>query len=130
MTTALAEDDGIREVDYATIMRRFRGAFREEHLPTKPIRSARWWASEYACGALVPYGKSGQRIKGTVTLPEWRGFGHGAAIIDRLLLEAKALGATEVEVFARHPGLFARLGFEVRRTTTWGTSVMRAQLDV
>lgn len=128
MTVPVSSPETVHEVDYETVMRRFRAAFRMEHLPTKPVPSARWFASEFACGALVPYGKSGLRIKGTVTLPEYRGMGYGLTVIERLIEEATASGAAEVEVFARHPGLFLRLGFEERRTTSWGTTVLRRRL--
>jgi len=119
----------VSEVPWAEIQRRFGVAHRAEKLPTKEINSARWFASEVSCGALVPASRNRARLKGAVTLPEWRGMGHGRDVLVHRLHEAHASGFREVEVFTRHPAWFERHGFHVLRMTKWGTPVMVATMD-
>jgi N-acetylglutamate synthase-like GNAT family acetyltransferase len=111
-------------------MRRFRYLYRMEKLPHEPIASAEWYASDFACGALVwvGKGKNKARLKGAVTAPEARGQGHGQAMLLHRLQVAQEAGATMIEVYARHPAWFLRNGFELVRVTKWGVSVLAKRL--
>jgi len=119
----------VHEVPWSEIKSRFGAAQRAERLPTKEVKSARWFASEAACAALVPAGGKRGRIKGTLTLPEWRGFGYGLDVMWRVFDEAHKEGYEEMEVFTRHPGWFERHGWWTVREASWGTPVMRANLN-
>ena len=116
----------VSAVTYEDVMATFRPAFRSAHLPDGPVASASWFASEVACGALVRASSTKARIKGTLTLPEWRGLGYGEAILLRLLDEARAGGYSSVEVFTR-PAWYLRHGFKVARTTPYGVQVLRLE---
>jgi GNAT superfamily N-acetyltransferase len=68
-----------------------------------------------AVGFVCPDRKPGDwRVRGMATLPEHRGRGAGAAILDALVEHARSQGATRVWCNARTPALslYARAGFE------------------
>lgn len=122
-------DRTIREVDYDEAMRLFRRLLTQEHLPTKPVASAKWYVSEVAIGALVIASKTTGRVKATATLPEWRGFGYGEDILWHLFDAARSHRLTRIEVFSREPEWFTRHGFSIARVTAWGRPVMTRNLD-
>jgi ribosomal protein S18 acetylase RimI-like enzyme len=67
-----------------------------------------------AVGFVCPDGEPGEwRVRGMATIPEHRGRGAGAAILDQLVDHARAHGATRVWCNARTPalGLYERAGF-------------------
>jgi ribosomal protein S18 acetylase RimI-like enzyme len=120
----------IKQISYEEAMRRFRNVYRMEKLPHEPVASADWYASQEACGALVWVGKDRKlaRIKGTVTAPESRGQGHGDALLRHLEAEAALGGAQGLEVYAKNPAWYQRNGWQVKRITKWGTTVLTKQL--
>lgn len=118
----------IRKVTYEEAMRLFGSAYRAENLPTKRVKNCDWYCNDYASGALIWVTPQLARIKATVTLPEWRGYGHGEAILQHLISEATHNGASTLEVFARNPAWYLKHGFSTIRVTSWGTTVCRTQL--
>ena len=117
----------IFEVTYEEAMRRFKNLYRMEKLPHLPVATAVWYANDIVCGALVWVGKDHKtaRIKGTVTVPEERGQGHGEALLKHLISEAFAKGAQTIEVFAKEPAWYLKNGFDIVRVTKWDTTVLR-----
>jgi GNAT superfamily N-acetyltransferase len=115
-----------QKVSYEEAMKRFRYLYRMEKLPHEPVAAAEWYASDVACGALVWVGKDKQlaRIKGTVTAPESRGQGHGDALLRFLEAQALLQGARGLEVYARNPAWYQRNGWELKRVTNWGVTVL------
>lgn len=127
----MTDDTAIREITYDDAMRRFGAAMRASKLPTKPVNNCVYYANDYACGALVyinPPAKTLARIKATVTLPEWRGFGYGEQILLHLIDEATRNGCTRIEVFTEQPDWYLRHGFTEVRTAPWGTKVLASSL--
>ena len=120
----------ILEVSHQEVMRRFLYLYRMEKLPHEAVATAVWYASEASCGSLVWVGKAKKkaRIKGTITAPEARGEGHGAAMLEHLIAEAVKGGAEIVEVFARNPDWYLKNGFSVDRVTNWGVTVLSKPL--
>jgi GNAT superfamily N-acetyltransferase len=82
-------DFPVEEVTYEDVLKRFKHLYIQEGLPIKATTNVRWFASEVAVGALIKVSAKKGRIKGTATLPEWRGMGYGEAILWRLIEEAK-----------------------------------------
>lgn len=118
----------VRPATHQKIRRRFGAVYRAEHLPIEEVKSATWFASEVAAGALVRVSGTKCRIKGTVTLPEWRGMGAGEAVLRCLIDYAVSMGYESVEVYTRRPGWYLRHGFTEDRLAPWGTAILVADL--
>lgn len=121
----------IQQISYEEAMRRFKHVYRMEKLPHLPVATAVWYGNDVSCGALVWVGNDRRtaRIKGTVTVPEERGHGHGDALLRHLIQEAEAGGAKTIEVYAKDPAWYLRNGFTTTRVTSWNTTVLRRVLD-
>jgi GNAT superfamily N-acetyltransferase len=119
----------IVEVTHAEAMDKFVMAYLADGLGVNNPKDSRWFMSEVACGCLVKASKSVARIKGTITLKEWRNLGYGEAILERLIEEAQKAGFTKIEVFSKYPTWFANNGFTRRRVTSWGVAVMEKDLN-
>jgi GNAT superfamily N-acetyltransferase len=115
------------KVSYEEAMARFKHVYLAEGLPTDPVMGAEWFATDFACGAVVWVGKFNRfaRLKGGVVLPEHRGKGHGEEMILARERYAISKGASELEVFARRPDWFLRHGWKPHRLTKWGVQVLR-----
>lgn len=121
-------DFPVKEITYKDVIKRFKHLYVQEGLPIKETSNTRWFASEVAVGALVRVSNKKGRIKGTATLPEWRGMRYGEAILWRLINEAKLEGYKTIEVFAKYPAWFQKQGFNVLRITAWGTVVLEGDV--
>lgn len=119
----------IVEVTHAEAMEKFLMAYLSEHLGVNNPKDSRWFMSDVACGCLVKASKTVARIKGTITLKEWRNLGYGEAILERLIEEATKAGFQKIEVFSKYPNWFANNGFTRRRVTSWGVAVMEKNLN-
>ena len=64
-----------------------------------------------ACGSLKIYSQRLAEVAGLAVRPEWQGTGLGRAVVDALILEARAHGLTEVLALTRKPAFFLKLGF-------------------
>lgn len=64
-----------------------------------------------ACGSLKIYSQRLGEVAGLAVRPEWQGTGLGRALIEALVLEARAHGLTEVLALTRKPIFFFKLGF-------------------
>lgn len=104
----------IREVTHEEAMARFRALYVQERLPTKKVH-ARWWMSEVACGALTLRSKTRCTMKGTIVMPEWRGFGYAEPLLWRRIQVAQEMGFQVIDVYSRHPGWYYRHGFRLVR---------------
>lgn len=124
-----AEGNKIKEIEQSEVVKRFGHVYREERLSCTAMKNVNWYANDYACASLnwiTPYKV---RIKGTVTLPEYRGFGYGSTMLSYLM---ELIGTTEhevkVESYARNPKWYLEHGFEVSRITPWGVTVVVAKV--
>jgi len=64
-----------------------------------------------ACGSLKIYSQRLGEVAGLAVRPDWQGAGLGRALIEALVLEARAHGLTEVLALTRKPTFFFKLGF-------------------
>ena len=64
-----------------------------------------------ACGSLKIYSQRLAEVAGLAVRPEWQGTGLGRAVVEALILEARAHGLTEVLALTRKPAFFFKLGF-------------------
>ena len=64
-----------------------------------------------ACGSLKIYSQRLGEVAGLAVRPDWQGAGLGRALIEGLVLEARAHGLTEVLALTRKPTFFFKLGF-------------------
>ena len=64
-----------------------------------------------ACGSLKIYSQQLAEVAGLAVRPEWQGAGFGRAVVEALILEARAHGLTEVLALTRKPAFFFKLGF-------------------
>lgn len=64
-----------------------------------------------ACGSLKIYSQQLAEVAGLAVRPEWQGAGLGRAVVEALILEARAHGLTEVLALTRKPVFFLKLGF-------------------
>lgn len=64
-----------------------------------------------ACGSLKIYSRRLGEVAGLAVRPDWQGAGLGRALIEALVLEARAQGLTEVLALTRKPSFFIKLGF-------------------
>ena len=64
-----------------------------------------------ACGSLKIYSRQLGEVAGLAVRPEWQGSGLGRALLEALILEARAHGLTEVLALTRKPAFFLKLGF-------------------
>jgi len=64
-----------------------------------------------ACGSLKIYSQRLAEVAGLAVRPEWQGAGLGRAVVEALILEARAHGLTEVLALTRKPSFFLKLGF-------------------
>jgi GNAT superfamily N-acetyltransferase len=119
-----------QKISYQEAMKRFRYLYRMEKLPHEPVATAEWYASDVSVGALVWVGKDKKlaRIKGTITAPEARGQGHGDALLRHLEAQALQQGAQALEVYARNPAWYERNGWQIKRITKWGVTVLSKEL--
>jgi GNAT superfamily N-acetyltransferase len=119
----------IQEISYTEAMRQFEYLYKMEKLPSGPVLGGTWYASDGSCAALVKIGNGKKyRIKGTVTAPELRGEGYGDAMLRHLIAMAVERGAEVVESYAKEPAWYLRNGFEVKRVTKWGVTVVQKSL--
>jgi GNAT superfamily N-acetyltransferase len=120
----------IEQVKHAEVLKRFGKVYYHEKLSCKQIDGAEWYADEYTCASLYWINANKARIKATVTLPEYRGFGYGSAMLTYLL---QVISDTQrpvmVESYAKNPKWYLEHGFTVHRTTQWGVTVVRAQIN-
>jgi len=120
----------IQRVKHAEVLKRFGKVYYHEKLSCKEIDGAEWYADEYTCASLYWISENKARIKGTVTLPEYRGFGYGSAMLTYLL---QVIRDTQrpimVESYAKNPKWYLEHGFTVHTTTQWGVTVVRAQIN-
>jgi N-acetylglutamate synthase-like GNAT family acetyltransferase len=118
----------IVEISYEEAMQRFKSLYLREKLPTNNPINSRWFASEFSCACLVRASDKTARIKGTVTFEEWRGHGYGEQILLRIIDIARCQKYEKIEVYSKHPAWFFKNGFNERRKTNWGVSVMEKSL--
>ena len=64
-----------------------------------------------ACGSLKIYSQQLGEVAGLAVRPGWQGAGLGRALLEALILEARAHGLTEVLALTRKPVFFLKLGF-------------------
>ncbi len=64
-----------------------------------------------ACGSLKIYSQRLGEVAGLAVRHEWQGAGLGRAVVEALILEARAHGLTEVLALTRKPAFFFKLGF-------------------
>ena len=64
-----------------------------------------------ACGSLKIYSQRLGEVAGLAVRPDWQGAGLGRALLEALILEARAHGLTEVLALTRKPAFFFKLGF-------------------
>ena len=120
----------ITKVEHAEVLKRFGRAYYHEKLSCKNIEGAEWFADEYTCASLYWISPNKARIKGTVTLPEYRGLGYGSAMLKYLIEYVQNTGRNvQIESYARNPKWYLEHGFTVHRTTHWGVTVVRAQIN-
>lgn len=123
----------IREVELIYVIREFGPFYKEEGLSLAPTHNTSWYANDYAAGSLFWRNETKARIKGTLTRPEYRGFGYGAAMLNHLVSvvqrKADKLGVDiQLESYARNPKWYFANGFELDRITPWGVTVVRKTL--
>lgn len=119
----------IIEVTHEEAMKRFLYLYKMEKLPYKEVGKARWFVTDGSCAALVEVSKDKARIKGTVTAPELRGQGYGAAMLQHLIQEAKSAGYKVIESFAKNPKWYLENGFRTVRQTKWGVTVVTMDIS-
>jgi GNAT superfamily N-acetyltransferase len=120
-----AEENKIKEIDQSEVVKRFGHVYRQESLSCSATKNTYWYANDYACASLYWITPHKVRIKGTVTLPEYRGFGYGSAMLSYLLeLIATHDREIKIESYARNPKWYLEHGFEVSRITPWGVTVV------
>ena len=64
-----------------------------------------------ACGSVKIYSQHLGEVAGLAVKPEWQGAGLGRALLEALILEARAQGLNEVLALTRKPAFFVKLGF-------------------
>jgi N-acetylglutamate synthase-like GNAT family acetyltransferase len=64
-----------------------------------------------ACGSLKIYSQRLGEVAGLAVRPDWQGAGLGRALLEALILEARAHGLTEILALTRKPAFFLKLGF-------------------
>jgi amino-acid N-acetyltransferase len=64
-----------------------------------------------ACGSLKIYSQQLGEVAGLAVRSDWQGAGLGRALLETLILEARAHGLTEVLALTRKPDFFFKLGF-------------------
>jgi amino-acid N-acetyltransferase len=63
------------------------------------------------CGSLKIYSRTLGEVAGLAVRPDWQGTGIGRALLDALIVEARAQGLREVLALTRKPAFFQKLGF-------------------
>lgn len=64
-----------------------------------------------ACGSLKIYSQQLGEVAGLAVRSDWQGAGLGRALLETLILEARAHGLREVLALTRKPDFFFKLGF-------------------
>lgn len=120
----------IHEISLQEVIRKFGPVYKEERLSLAATRNTNWYANDYSCASLYWQTPRKARIKGTVTLPEYRGFGYGSTMLQHLITvverKAQELGQPiQLESYARNPKWYLNNGFSVHRVTPWSVTVVR-----
>ena len=123
----------IKEITLQEVIRKFGHVYREERLSTAATNNTNWYANDFTCASLFWRTPYKARIKGTVTLPEYRGFGYGSTMLNYLINvvqeKANELGQTiHLESYARNPKWYLANGFTVDRVTQWGVTVVERNI--
>lgn len=123
----------IREIPQPEVVKRFGHIYRQERLSCQDMKNTYWYANEFTCASLYWRTPIKARIKGTVTLPEYRGFGYGSTMLHYLITKvqekANATGQTiHLESYARNPKWYLANGFTVQRVTQWGVTVVEREI--
>jgi ribosomal protein S18 acetylase RimI-like enzyme len=123
----------IKLISQIEVVERFGHIYKKENLSCAPMDNTYWYANEYTCGSLYWKTPTKVRIKGTVTLPEYRGLGHGNAMLTYLITKAQNMADNfgrhiQIESYARNPKWYLEHGFEIHNVTAWGVTVVKKQL--
>jgi GNAT superfamily N-acetyltransferase len=123
----------IKEIPLQEVIRRFGYVYKQEHLSTAATNNTNWYANDFTCASLFWRSSNKARIKGTVTHPEFRGFGYGSAMLNYLInvvqQKANETGQTiHLESYARNPKWYLANGFTVDRVTPWGVTVVEREI--
>ena len=123
----------IKEISVQQVIQDWGRLYRQERLSCTPTNNTHWYANDFTCASLFWRSSYKARIKGTVTRPEFRGFGYGSTMLHYLINvvqeRANELNHTiHLESYARNPKWYLANGFTVDRITPWGVTVVERDI--
>jgi predicted GNAT family acetyltransferase len=129
-----SQENIIREISVVKVISEWGRLYKEERLSCAPTNNTNWYANDYTCASLFWRSPTKARIKGTVTRPEYRGFGYGSTmlhyLINKVQEKANELGQSiNLESYARNPKWYLANGFTQSRITPWGVTVVEMQVN-